>query len=83
MKCPNCDVFLMPTERQQIEIDFCPQCRGVWLDRGELDKLIERAVRAPSAVRLEPPRPELRDDYYETRKPRKKRKNHFEELFDF
>jgi uncharacterized protein len=45
MKCPACpDVALTMTDRQGIEIDYCPQCRGVWLDRGELDKLIERAA---------------------------------------
>lgn len=43
MKCPNCQVALVMTDRQGIEIDYCPECRGVWLDRGELDKLIERA----------------------------------------
>lgn len=44
MKCPNCpDVTLSLTERQGVELDYCPQCRGVWLDRGELDKLIERS----------------------------------------
>jgi len=40
MKCPNCDQLLQITERQNIEIDYCPQCRGVWLDKGELDKVI-------------------------------------------
>lgn len=43
MLCPNCDTTLKMTFRQNIEIDYCPHCRGVWLDRGELDKLIERA----------------------------------------
>lgn len=43
MKCPVCDVDLLMAERQGVEIDYCPQCRGVWLDRGELDKIIERA----------------------------------------
>ena len=44
MKCPTCpDNSLVMTDRQGVEIDYCPQCRGVWLDRGELDKLIERA----------------------------------------
>lgn len=42
MKCPNDQTTLVITERQNIEIDYCPECRGVWLDRGELDKLIER-----------------------------------------
>lgn len=45
MKCPNCkDVNLVMTDRNGIEIDYCPECRGVWLDRGELDKIIERAL---------------------------------------
>ena len=43
MKCPSCaDVTLSLSSRESIEIDYCPQCRGVWLDRGELDKIIER-----------------------------------------
>ena len=41
--CPTCRVSLTMSERQGIEIDYCPQCRGVWLDRGELDKIIERS----------------------------------------
>lgn len=53
MKCPHCtDVTLVMTERQGVEIDYCPQCRGVWLDRGELDKLIERG-----ALAQQPPAP--------------------------
>jgi Zn-finger nucleic acid-binding protein len=52
MKCPVCDVALSISSREGVEIDFCPQCRGVWLDRGELDKVIERAAQslAPSAA---------------------------------
>ncbi len=47
MKCPVCEtVDLVPTDRQNIEIDYCPKCRGVWLDRGELDKIIERSAAA-------------------------------------
>ena len=49
MKCPTCNVDLVMSERQGIEIDYCPQCRGVWLDRGELDKIIERSAPAHSA----------------------------------
>ena len=46
MKCPVCKtVDLKMSDRQGIEIDYCPQCRGVWLDRGELDKIIERSAR--------------------------------------
>ena len=45
MKCPQCNIDLLMTERQGIEIDYCSQCRGIWLDRGELDKIIERSAR--------------------------------------
>jgi len=45
MKCPNCkEVSLVMSDRNGIEIDYCPECRGVWLDRGELDKIIERST---------------------------------------
>lgn len=44
MKCPIDDTALVMTDRSGIEIDYCPQCRGVWLDRGELDKIIERSL---------------------------------------
>lgn len=43
MKCPACNTELRMTERQSVEIDYCPACRGIWLDRGELDKLLERS----------------------------------------
>jgi Zn-finger nucleic acid-binding protein len=43
MLCPVCSLVLVMTERQGVEIDYCPKCRGVWLDRGELDKILERA----------------------------------------
>lgn len=47
MKCPVCsNVSLVMSDRQGIEIDYCPECRGVWLDRGELDKVIERSSAA-------------------------------------
>ena len=44
MKCPTCSVDLVMSERQGVEVDYCPKCRGVWLDRGELDKIVERAL---------------------------------------
>jgi len=46
MKCPSCNTDLLSADRQGVEIDFCPQCRGVWLDRDELDKIIERSITA-------------------------------------
>jgi uncharacterized protein len=54
VKCPTCpDETLVMADRQGVEIDYCPKCRGVWLDRGELDKLLERSAAhepRPSAV---------------------------------
>ena len=44
MSCPICNVVLKMTERQGVEIDYCPKCRGVWLGKGELDRIIERAL---------------------------------------
>lgn len=44
MNCPICSIDLMMGDREGIEIDYCPKCRGIWLDRGELDKIIERSV---------------------------------------
>ena len=56
MKCPACPTTsLVMTDRSGIEIDYCPDCRGVWLDRGELDKIIERAT--PAALVTQPTRP--------------------------
>jgi uncharacterized protein len=50
MQCPRCDgMSLTLSERQNVEIDYCEKCRGIWLDRGELDKLIERAEQAESS----------------------------------
>ena len=46
MKCPIDNATLVMTERHGVEIDYCPTCRGVWLDRGELDKILARAVRS-------------------------------------
>ena len=57
MRCPTCDdVTLVISSREGIEIDHCPECRGVWLDRGELDKIIDRA--APAVVGAAAPQPE-------------------------
>ena len=55
MPCPVCKVALTMSERQGVEIDYCPQCRGVWLDRGELDKILERSAAAEAAQSPAPP----------------------------
>lgn len=44
MKCPHCNEVLLLSDKNGIEIDYCPSCRGIWLDRGELDKIIERSA---------------------------------------
>lgn len=85
MHCPVCkDPQLVISERQGIEIDYCPTCRGVWLDRGELDKLIEKstAAAAPPQQVAQPyrgdsrPYPDQRHGYY------KKQKSWLSEIFD-
>jgi Zn-finger nucleic acid-binding protein len=59
MLCPSCKTNLTMSERQGIEIDYCPSCRGVWLDRGELDKIIERSAEsAPPQHHAPPPPPQ-------------------------
>lgn len=82
MQCPVCnDTKLQMTERQGIEVDYCPDCRGVWLDRGELDKIIERSAPdtggspAPGSGRTK----EKRQGYGK----HKKREGFLGELFDF
>lgn len=96
MKCPNDNATLLITDRNGIEIDYCPECRGVWLDRGELDKLIERTGSSHS------PRPEhqerRQEQSYEQREQRHyddrprhddhhnkkhKKENFLEDFFDF
>lgn len=65
MKCPNCDATLLMTTRQDVEIDYCPECRGIWLDRGELDKIIARTRAAEQEIerpQAPPARPQRFDD---------------------
>lgn len=63
MRCPTCDdVQLIISSREGIEIDHCPQCRGVWLDRGELDKIIDRAAPSVVGAASAPPAPDPRRD---------------------
>jgi len=95
MKCPIDSADLVMSDRQGIEIDYCPSCRGVWLDRGELDKIIDRAAPAAPQARAEAPRREekyedrgkyddrRRDDDRHTGKPYKKRESFLGDIFDF
>jgi Zn-finger nucleic acid-binding protein len=86
MKCPIDDTDLAMADRQGIEVDYCPKCRGVWLDRGELDKIIERsaAEQAPRSSGRDRDRGNDRydDDRRYGSKPYKK-KSLLGELFDF
>ncbi|MBF0313138.1 MAG: zf-TFIIB domain-containing protein [Oligoflexia bacterium] len=95
MKCPKCpDLFLSMSERNGIEIDYCPQCRGIWLDRGELDKLLEKAKdeNISSSIRHEstPSSPynysHSKEDEHNYKKHDyhhgKRKKNFWEEIFD-
>jgi Zn-finger nucleic acid-binding protein len=62
MYCPVCkDTKLVISNRQEVEIDYCPDCRGVWLDRGELDKIIERSTKSVSPPRDDDRRESYRD----------------------
>ena len=87
MNCPVCrDVQLVMSDRQGIEIDYCPRCRGVWLDRGELDKILERAGREHSDYsRMEHDRDRDRDrdrDKYQGEHRHYKKKSWWHEIFD-
>ena len=86
MKCPIDNENLQMTERQGVEIDYCPKCRGVWLDRGELDKIIDR-VQEDSATRgaPTPQMPSINEQPYPQQYNGKhgRRKGMLGELFDF
>lgn len=98
MQCPIDGEQLVITDRQGVEIDYCPKCRGVWLDRGELDKLIERSSsignpepRYKEDRRIEPRREDYRKDDYKSdgyssgshHHPHKKKKSFLSDIFDF
>lgn len=82
MKCPACPaVDLLISERQGVEIDYCPQCRGVWLDRGELDKIIDRTgqpARGHDDAGRHGGKP-----YREEKEYKYKKKSLLHDLFDF
>lgn len=82
MKCPRCQVDLVISDRQGVEIDFCPQCRGVWLDRGELDKVVERASRFVDDDDDDRRRSGGGSSGYDRDRYYKKRKSFWTELFD-
>ena len=81
MACPNDGTTLVMSERQGIEIDYCPACRGVWLDRGELDKIVERSA-ADSQFADAGPAYAPQPHGYGHHRPHKRRKSFLEDLFD-
>jgi uncharacterized protein len=97
LTCPSCRVALVMSERSGVEIDYCPQCRGVWLDRGELDKIIERSAKEAAAYQ-QPAQPQQPGYPQQSGYPQqqhypqghhdpyayghKRKKSFFEELFD-
>ena len=87
MNCPVDGTTLAMADRQGVEIDYCPQCRGVWLDRGELDKLIERDAAPSVAAGRVPDRPRHHDDDDDDWVPvggkKRKRKGFLSEMFEF
>ena len=91
MNCPVCAVPLTMSTRQNVEIDYCPQCRGVWLDRGELDKIIERSSSEMAPPPQAAPPPQQREQFHarpqqhyghDDRYKYKRKKSFLEELFD-
>lgn len=99
MNCPVCNIALTMTERQGVEIDYCQQCRGVWLDRGELDKIIERSAvgNAPQQfqgnTQQNPPNTQYnqpntqynppRDSHYDNRDHHYEDKHHYKHHDDY
>ncbi len=90
MPCPICKTGLTLSDRSGVEIDYCQTCRGVWLDRGELDKIIERSVADVSSTRpqAEPVRQDYRagvyreDDDYRYQGNKRKKKSFLSDFFD-
>ena len=82
MKCPVCkDVTLLMSEKKGIEIDYCPECRGIWLDRGELEKLIEKEKEVINSNNDYDERDKYDDKHMKNGKRRKK-ESIFGEIFD-
>lgn len=80
MKCPVCkDVTLLMAERKGVEIDYCPECRGIWLDRGELDKLLEtEETYTKESTQTKTNEPDKEKNYKEKRK----KESFISEIFD-
>lgn len=96
MNCPKCFEPLRIAERQGVEIDYCPDCRGIWLDKGELDKIIDRTLQSEAAAPPPPPesyrKPDKKDkkdrdydrdyDKYRHKHKKSKKKHILKEIID-
>lgn len=94
MKCPSCNETLAMSEKQGVEIDYCPNCRGIWLDRGELEKILERSATHYSQKKNYDEDykrygyKEYDNDHYKhnphnPHHPHKKKKSFLDDFFDF
>jgi Zn-finger nucleic acid-binding protein len=89
MKCPNCSTTLLMSDKHGVEIDYCPDCRGIWLDKGELEKIIERETSMSSSQSNKNQYNDDNDDHYNKKQHydgnyrQKKNKGFLGELFDF
>ena len=94
MKCPNCNATLLMAEKKGVEIDYCPECRGVWLDRGELEKIIERSAEHYSKREnyesdykqygyRDQPQYQQSQHPHSRQQPYKKKKSFLDDFFDF
>lgn len=92
MKCPNCNATLVMADKQGVEIDYCPECRGVWLDKGELEKILERSSVYYSAPEADRDRhyseyrkqyPQGGGQHYDPHYKHKKKKGFLDDFFDF
>ena len=84
MKCPTCkDVYLVMSDHQSIEIDCCPECRGVWLDRGELEKIIKCLSVPPVQQKHKEKESKSHDSGLRNLSKKEKRKGFLSELLDF
>ena len=81
MKCPNCQETLLMTHRNNVEIDYCPNCRGVWLDRGELDKILELSAARPENKGSEAG--PYQGKHQESYPYKRKKKSFLDDFFDF
>lgn len=86
MKCPTCQTTLLIADKKGVEIDYCPDCRGIWLDRGELEKILDRSAdhySDRSNYESDAKKYHYGDSNYHKGHPHKKKKSFLDDIFDF